>query len=462
MPEPSTNPAAPPSIGLGQRMGYGIGDFAFVALWQACALFLLYFYTDVLGLPPMLAGLIYLVGMAWDAVSDPIVSTWSERRAHRGAGYGRQIRVAALPAGIAFALVFTNPFNDMFAMTGWALFTHLLFRTAFTFASMPYNALPARLTTDGDERSALSAVRVIFAALGGLMTAILLPILVAGAGEDAVRTGHAVAAIALGALSALVLVICAMTMRKAPPLPADAKPHKGTAGLAGLWSATRDNRPLQGLLTLMALATVGYGLFTQSLIYLVNHVLVRPDLEMVALATPVLVIILAAPVWMMIAARTSKRNALIGGLAMAATGYIILALTPSSQAIMAIVAIAVSGVGNAAIPVMFWSMLADVVDFGHAKSGRRVETRIFGLTTFVQKAAAGLAALCAGGMLALGQYTPEAISPDALTAIRALSSWLPAVLTLAMIGVIWRYPLDRSAHHDALERIAAATTRTGG
>lgn len=85
MPEPSTNPAAPPSIGLGQRMGYGIGDFAFVALWQACALFLLYFYTDVLGLPPMLAGLIYLVGMAWDAVSDPIVSTWSERRAHRGA-----------------------------------------------------------------------------------------------------------------------------------------------------------------------------------------------------------------------------------------------------------------------------------------------------------------------------------------------------------------------------------------
>lgn len=463
MPDLAKRITLPPDpLGFGQRIGYGLGDFAFVALWQACALFLLFYYTDILDLPPVLAGLIYLAGMVWDALSDPIVSAWSERRAHRGAGYGRQMLLAALPAGIAFALVFTNPFETLVAMTGWALVTHLLFRTAFTFASMPYNALPARLTTDGDERSALSTVRVMFAALGGLITAILLPIFVARTGEDAVRLGYALASISLGGLAALLLTICAVAVRKAPPLTADIQPEKQDAGLGGLWAATRENRPLQSLLALMALATIGYGLFTQSLIYLVNHVLARPDLVPLALATPVLAIILAAPIWMMIAARTSKRNALLGGLMMAATGYLILALTPVQNTSMAVIAIAISGLGNAAIPIMFWSMLPDAVDFGHARTGARVETRTFGLTTFVQKTAAGFAAVCVGGLLALGQYTPEIVSPEALMVIRALSGWLPAVLTIPMAIAIWRYPLDRAAHQVVLEKIATGVTRTGG
>lgn len=38
------------SIGTGRIIGYGSGDFAFNLAFTFCSLFLLYFYTDVLGL----------------------------------------------------------------------------------------------------------------------------------------------------------------------------------------------------------------------------------------------------------------------------------------------------------------------------------------------------------------------------------------------------------------------------
>ncbi|OLF71029.1 hypothetical protein AWH62_13260 [Maricaulis sp. W15] len=463
-PSTASTPTPPPlltgRLTLGRRLGYGVGDFAFVALWQGCALFLLYFYTDVLGLPPLLAGAIYLIGMAWDAVSDPLIASWAERRARQDGGYAHLIGLSALPAGLSFTLVFTQPFDGTALVALWALVTHLAFRTAFTCASMPYNALPARLTPNGHERSALSATRVVFAGLGGLMVAVTIPAIAAA-------SGHAIAALAIGLVAGLVLLLCARLMRIAPPLPPTSGPSTLTADLRGLGSATRQNRPFQALLVLMLLGTLGYGMFTQSLLYLANHVLQQPDLVPLILATPVLTMIVAAPAWMMLAARTSKRLTMMCGLGLAALGYAALGLAPTTPPGAALIAIAVIGTGSAAVPVMFWSMLPDVIDHGHARSGTRVEARAFGLATFVQKVTAGLTALFVGGLLALSGYAPDAVTGEALVTIRLMASWLPAVFTLAMIAVIRGYPIDQASHASNLKTIAAnaetaSATRTGG
>ena len=52
---------------LKTRIGYGIGDIAICLYWSGVGLYLLYFYTDVVGISASLAGLIYFIGMAWDA-----------------------------------------------------------------------------------------------------------------------------------------------------------------------------------------------------------------------------------------------------------------------------------------------------------------------------------------------------------------------------------------------------------
>ena len=52
------------------KIGYRSGDFAFNLYWQGVSLYLIYFYTDVLGLPNAMVGIIYAMGSLWDSVTD--------------------------------------------------------------------------------------------------------------------------------------------------------------------------------------------------------------------------------------------------------------------------------------------------------------------------------------------------------------------------------------------------------
>ena len=58
---------------LKTRIGYGIGDIAICLYWSGVGLYLLYFYTDIVVISASLAGLIYFIGMAWDAATDPFM-----------------------------------------------------------------------------------------------------------------------------------------------------------------------------------------------------------------------------------------------------------------------------------------------------------------------------------------------------------------------------------------------------
>ena len=61
------------------RIGYGIGDISICLYWSGVGLYLLYFYTDVVGISPGLAGAIYGIGMMWDALTDPFMGYLAER-----------------------------------------------------------------------------------------------------------------------------------------------------------------------------------------------------------------------------------------------------------------------------------------------------------------------------------------------------------------------------------------------
>ena len=445
-------------LSFASKAGYGLGDLGFLLVWHGSALFLLYFYTDVLDLPPGLAGAIYLAAMIWDAVSDPIVAAWAERRAARTGRYTPIIAWAALPVGLAYGLMFIAPPLSGLALAGWALATHLIFRTAYTIASMPYNTLPVRLTTDGKARSALSGFRVAGAATGAVITAVLTPIVVQTnqAQGQTESVGYLIAALMIGGLTATLLFACSKIVRE-PVMPAqDISRPDYLAALTGLFRAAKGNAPLLRLLVIMVGGTIAQGLFLQNLLYFLTHVIARPEMITPVLATSAFVVILAAPLWVILAARTSKRLALIIGLVIASAGYSLMYFAPAGGDLIPLIAVAISGVGGAAIPVMLWSMIPDSIEHGELETGLRVEARTFGLTTFMQKTAVGVTALMIGGILAATGYSDAATpSAQALTTIRIMVSWAPAILMLSLTAIIWTYPITQARHEEILKALSA-------
>ena len=107
-------------LNLKTRLGYGIGDIAICLYWSGVGLYLLYFYTDVVGISPTLAGLIYGIGMFWDAITDPFMGYMAERTRTKWGVYRPYLLFGNIPLALSFILLFWVP-----PLEGQALFFFL-------------------------------------------------------------------------------------------------------------------------------------------------------------------------------------------------------------------------------------------------------------------------------------------------------------------------------------------------
>jgi GPH family glycoside/pentoside/hexuronide:cation symporter len=101
----------------------------------------------------------------------------------------------------------------------------------------------------------------------------------------------------------------------------------------------------------------------------------------------------------------------------------------------------------AALGILFWSMLPDTIEYGQWRSGFRAESVFFGVATFTQKMAIGIAGWMLGGLLSVVGFVPAAEQPPvAVTAMKAGMTLAPAALMFLALLIVLRYPLDAKLH----------------
>ena len=105
-------------IGNRQVVGYGVGDFSMNLYWSGTAFFLLYWYTDVAGVPNEVAGLLFFIGLVWDAVTDPGMGIVAERTRTRWGRYRPCILLGSIPLAASFVLLLWVPPFEGVALTG--------------------------------------------------------------------------------------------------------------------------------------------------------------------------------------------------------------------------------------------------------------------------------------------------------------------------------------------------------
>jgi len=88
-----------------RRFGYGIGDFGFNLFFTTASLYLLFYYTDVLGLPPATAGWVFAVALIWDAVFDPLMGYLANRTRTRWGRYRPYLLFGAIPLAASWVLM---------------------------------------------------------------------------------------------------------------------------------------------------------------------------------------------------------------------------------------------------------------------------------------------------------------------------------------------------------------------
>ena len=172
------------------KLAYGSGDMGPAITANVLAFFLLYFFTNVAGLPAGLAGSILAIGKIGDAINDPIAGILSDRTRTK---WGRRIPwmlFGAIPFGIFFFLQWLVPnFSEDPGVNNWCLFAYYiliatLFNLAYTAVNLPYTALTPELTQDYNERTSLNSFRFAFSIGGSILSLVLAQIIFAAYPED--------------------------------------------------------------------------------------------------------------------------------------------------------------------------------------------------------------------------------------------------------------------------------------
>jgi GPH family glycoside/pentoside/hexuronide:cation symporter len=443
-------------VSLPVRIGFGVGDFGFLLVWQGTALFLMYFYTDVLGISAAMAGLIYLIAMVWDAVSDPIIATLADRTQTKMGKYRPWLLFGALPFAISYPLAFSGPPAWLaIDVIVWALITHIVLRTAYTVVSMPFNSLQARLTSDAQERSVLAGFRMVGAASGGLAVVFITPVLVGTYGEGRQAEAYFAAACIAGATAFFALIYCFFAMKEPDDAPAEtARPI--WEDLKSIGPILLNNPPLIRVFAIIVIASICMGMFGKNMLYHFKYHLNAPEMAVFGLVMPAVFLILAVPFWVWLAGKTSKRTALASGTVIALVGYAGFFLNPTTDLTITLIMIALTGIGGAALAVMFWAMLPDTVEYGEAMTGVRAEAKTFGFATFAQKAAVGINAILLGLLLSwVGFEANVDQSEGTLLGMKAVMALVPAIGAVAILWILKGYKLDRERHAELVAKIKA-------
>ena len=190
------------------KLAYGSGDMGPAITANILVFFLLYFFTNVAGLPAGLAGSILAIGKIGDAINDPIAGILSDRTRTK---WGRRIPwmlFGAIPFGIFFFLQWLVPnFSPDPNVNQWCLFAYYiiiatLFNLAYTVVNLPYTALTPELTQDYNERTSLNSFRFAFSIGGSILSLVLAGIITAAYPDDLEQRF-----LVLGLVSTLVSVI---------------------------------------------------------------------------------------------------------------------------------------------------------------------------------------------------------------------------------------------------------------
>ena len=449
-------------LSLGFKFRYGLADLGFAVITSAMQFFLLFYYTDVAGINPALAGMALMVGkLTWDAVKDALIGYLSDRTRSR---FGRRrvyMIFGALPMGIAMWILFSLPTG----MSGAAAFIAVLLSfwlvdTCLGVNSTPYYALTPELTRDYNERASLTSIRMVYSVIGYILGAVLTTVLAGvfkGAGLNLQQAWSATGAI-FGVVAIITTLVTALTIKERPELAGE--PSKLPAGKAIVTSFK--NRPFVILMIAFILSSFSFTVLTALVPYFIQYQLNMPDQIPIVLLVMLMTIGIFLIPAKLISDKINKGPAYALGLFIASAAIISSFFFPYGPTPLIYVVAVVAGIGFSAQWVCPWSMLPDVIEYDEKMTGERREGIYYGLWAFLGKFTGALGIAVCGWALSGYGYVPNvAQTVQTLFGIRFFFAIIPAVVLLISLPFLIWYPITRKSHaalvKELADRKAAAT-----
>ncbi len=440
--------ATTPKLGRIQYLGYAAGDAANNLAFSMAGMFLLVYYTDVVGLAAGAVGTLFLVVRVFDAFADIFAGRMVDRTQTRWGKFRPFILFGSLPLLLLTVALFSVPDMSEGASLVYAYATYALFGLTYSLVNIPYGSLATAMTQEPDERAKLASFRVT-----GTNLAILLLVLVVSpqieGSSDLQRSLT---------ITTSLLVVVGMALYLFTFFTAKEQVHRKEArpSLGDVVKTLKQNGPLLRLCLSSMLALTGLFCLQTVGTYYARDVLGNATYFTAIIAVQTAGALVAAAIVPWLVSRFGKKVGYIAFAGVAVLGGTGVALVPTSNIAVPIAFFAVLGLGIGVVTTLMWALEADTVEYGEWKTGTRTEGASYSVFSFTRKLSQAMGGAAAAWTIGIGGYVASADvqSSEAMDAIKFAAGGVPAIFILLGAVVMIRYPLSEARFQEIVGEIA--------
>lgn len=408
------NSAAIRPFGMRDKIGYLCGDLANDFTFIFASSYLMKFYTDVMGIPSAMVGIMFLIARCVDAFTDVgmgrLVDTLPPSRDGR---FRPWLKRMAIPLLIINVCMYFYPAANLgYGMRVVYMFaTYLLWGSVcYTAANIPYGSMASVISDNPGERTSLSTYRSIGAMFAAIPIMVISPLLLfrtdASTGAQVViPERYTLLALIFGGLACLAYLVCYRLTTERVQLPN--KPKEKGQSFFHVVGTLLKNRALLAIIG-AAIAMLLCQLLSSSMnVYLYTDYFKSAALMSVSSLASFIPMLVMAPIARILSDKYGKKECSIVGVAVAAIFYAILFFVHTRNAYLFIALMLVASIGMGFFNMVIWAFITDIIDYQEVRTGERDDGTVYAIYSFSRK---------------LGQAIAGGIGGFALSAIGYVSS----------------------------------------
>jgi len=388
---------------LKAKICYASGDIYGGGAFMIFSLLFMNFLVLVEGLPVVATTIIIFIGRLWDAVTDPIMGRISDRTRSK---FGRRriyFLIGIIPVYLSFVMLFFSfGIPSISAKIIYYTISYMFFGTVFSIVMVPYNAILSDMTSDYNERTGFTTIRMIFSGAAALLSAVIPSIIIKSIGHEQNGPqqipGYLVMALIFGAVFGFCWLIVFWGTKERENLPAVEK-----VSLAS-WLSIFSNKAYKNFLGIFLPFQIGVDLILALFIFYIDIVVLQYQNYELVVGTLLVCSMLLMIAQGKLAEKKGKAFPLYIGIPVWILATFAFIWIDSGVSVITLcILAALIAVGSSAGNLSTWSMLTDIYDIDEICTGKRREGLYAGMTTFLRKFASGIAVLLMGfGLQAMG------------------------------------------------------------
>ncbi len=447
-------------FGFRDKLGYAAGDFANDLTFVIAALFMMKFYTDIMGVSAALVGTLMMVAKVVDAFTDVAMGQIADRSGYTAKGkFAPWIRRFAGPVAVASFLIFAPYFADkpMGFKVFWMFFTYILWGSVcYTGVNIPYGSMASAMSDKPEERAMLSNWRTIGATVAQIVIAVILPMVVytADAEGHQVLSGSKVmvASGVCSVLAVIVYMICYhLSTERVKMQPAEKQKN-----VFEMFGVLFTNRSFIGIvISALIFLVVQMTLTGMNNYVFPNYFNSAKALSMCSLLGCGVVLILTTFVTKLAAKYGKKELTVVGAIISTAAMFVSYFIHTTNVGLFMILYM-ITYAGMSFFNIMCWAMIIDVIDDIEVKNNIRSDGTVYSVYSFARKLGQAAANGITGLLLSIVGYTSAtAFDTDVVNGIYNVATLFPAVGFIVLgLSLAFLYPLSKKKVDENVRIIA--------